>query len=510
VKRSEKYSFKPAEDLVQQGKLTKAVEAYPPLLAAHPGYPAAHHNFATLLRKFGRVKDAILHSQIAYELSPDDPTIIFSFGLSQELGGFETEAERYYRKALSLRPDYTGVLNNLGKLLDQMERPLEALPFLQRAHLHEPYDRGVSLNLANAYLSLGRPEDAERLIGDDQSTTALNSLGIARYVRRDWTGAEILFRGAIRSDPNFAGAHENLALTLLHLRKFDAGWSEYEWRWKNSMNHLTKRLFDKPLWDGANLAGKTLLLHGEQGFGDTIQFVRYATFVEKNGGTILLACQEELTSLLRDAPGIDETFVLGDITPPFDCHAPLLSLPRLLGTYCEEIPKFDSYLQISDEMKLSRLSRSVLKIGICWAGRPRHVHDPHRNRSCPPNLFKALTELAGIELFGLPVDTPEKKEDLSFGLTELSPNISSFYNTAKAISALDLIVSVDTAVLHLAGALGKPGIAALCYAADWRWRDGNGIAPWYPSIHMIRQSVPGNWEEVFERISDHIKISYLT
>ena len=172
-------------------------------------------------------------------------------------------------------------------------------------------------------------------------------------------------------------------------------------------------------------------------------------------------------------------------------------------------PPFNSYLRVSDKMSLSRHPRDVLKIGICWAGSPRHVHDPYRNRSCPPNLFKVLAELNGIELYGLPVEPPAHSEHLTFDLTDLSHKILNFYNTAEAILALDLIVSVDTAVIHLTGALGKPGIVALSYAADWRWGDGNGCTPWYSSIQMIRQSVPGDWEEVFQRISAHVKTTYL-
>ena len=195
----EESTFSPIEDLVKEGDLNRAVESYPSLLAANPGHPAAHHNFAMLLRKLGRTEEAIEQSKIAYELSPNNPTIIFSFGISQEQGGFLTEAEWCYRQSLTLRPFYTAALNNLGRLLDQMERPLEALPLLERAHQVAPDDKHVSLNLANACISLGRPTDAEKYIKEPQSAAALNTLGIARYVQRDWVSAEDLFQQAVNT-----------------------------------------------------------------------------------------------------------------------------------------------------------------------------------------------------------------------------------------------------------------------------------------------------------------------
>ncbi|MEE2745907.1 MAG: tetratricopeptide repeat protein [Pseudomonadota bacterium] len=500
--------FKPAEDLVNEGKLAEAAEVYRSVIFDAPGHPFAHHNYAILLRKLNQIEEAIEQSQRAYELFPDNPTIILSLGLSLEMGGFFEKAEKFYKKSLKLNPNYTAALNNLGHILDHTDRPLEALPILQKAHQLSPHDNNVLLNLANVYLSLGRPTEAEKLIKEIKTAASYNSLGIARYVQRDWIGAKTQFKKALSIEPNFAGAHENLALTLLHLKDFEAGWIEYDWRWKNTANRLTKPIFNKPVWSGGQLAGKNLLLHSEQGFGDAIQFIRYAGLIKKSGGKIFLACQSELLDLLKDAPGIDEAYILGSQIPDYDFHAPLLSLPRITECPAPEQTTIKSYLNVSVNREQPRSLNEILKIGICWAGRPRHVHDPYRNRRCPVNLFETLAQIPRTRLYNLQYNQSFIVDSSHIPLMESFRAISNFQDTADAISKVDLVVSIDTAVIHLTGAMGKPGIVLLNYAADWRWGKGFGTAPWYPSIQMFRQVVPGNWKNVFDQVSTFIKQTY--
>ena len=188
--------FKPAEDLVNEGKLAEAADAYRSIIVDAPGHPFAHHNFAILLRKLNQIEEAIEQSQKAYELSPDNPTILLSLGLSLEMGGFIRKAENFYRESLRYNPNYTAALNNLGHILDHDERPLEALPILQKAHKLDPLDNNIMLNLANVYISLGRPAEAEVLIKEIKTAAAYNSLGITKYVRRDWIGAKTQFKNA--------------------------------------------------------------------------------------------------------------------------------------------------------------------------------------------------------------------------------------------------------------------------------------------------------------------------
>jgi tetratricopeptide (TPR) repeat protein len=503
------FLFKPAEDLVNEGKLAEAADAYRSVIVDAPGHPFAHHNLAILLRKLNQIEGAIEQSQKAYELSPDNPTILLSLGLSLEMGGFFGKAENFYKESLRYNPNYTAALNNLGHILDHTERPLEALPILQRAHQLNPHDNNVRLNLANVYISLGRPTEAEELIKEIKTAAAYNSLGITKYVQRDWIGAKTQFKKALSIEPDFAGAHENLALTLLHLKEFEAGWIEYDWRWKNTANRLTKPIFNKPIWNGGQLAGKNLLLHCEQGFGDAIQFIRYAGLIVKSGGKIFLACQPELLDLLKNAPGIDEAYIFGSQIPSYDFHAPLLSLPGITECLVTEPKTMKSYLKVSAKRGEPRSLNKNLKIGICWTGRQRHIHDPYRNRRCPVKLFEILAQLPSVNFYNLNYNQRITEEISNFTLIESFPAISTFQDTAEAISKVDLVVSIDSAVTHLTGAMGKPGIVLLNYAADWRWGNGFGTAPWYPSIEMFRQVVPGNWKTVFDQVSTFIKHTYL-
>jgi len=206
------------------------------------------------------------------------------------------EAIFQYNEALRLRPDYIAAMINLGRLLEHMDRPDQATDILERATSLDADDNAIRQNLANAYLGVGRPDDAARLLTalldtDANSAVALNSLGTAQYIRRDWPAAIASFKSAIAAQEDFAQAHENLAQSLMQIGDFDAAWPEYEWRWRNTGNLLTKRFLEHPLWEGSPLAGRTILLHGEQGYGDTIQFIRYAKHIDKSGGgRIVLAC----------------------------------------------------------------------------------------------------------------------------------------------------------------------------------------------------------------------------
>ena len=491
--------FQEAEERDRKGDLKGAAELYRQLVKTYPEQAIAHHNFAIILRKLERQEEALQQAKSAYSLSPDHPTIALSLGLSLENAGYLSDAEKLYRQALKLKPRYPAALNNLGRLLESQCQPVSALEYLDKAFALAPQDQDIRLNLANTLLSLGRPNDAHLVLSDSaNSAIASNALGIALYLQRDWHGASEHFRHAVTLSPNFSGAHENLALALLHEQKFDEGWKEYDWRWKNPENHLSPRKLKMPPWDGSPLQNRHLLLHAEQGFGDTIQFVRFGSLIKKKGGCITLAAQNELLSLFSWLPWADKIVSLDSYLPAADVHAPLGSLPALLDPNGEQVRMVVAYL-LNHELQRETLDRDrEFRIGLCWAGRERNTHDPYRNRSCPVEVFQAINRIdglraisfltgpasdAGVQLF----EQPERK-------------LESFLHTAREIMKVDLIITVDTAIAHLCGALGKPGIVILNYTADWRWGDGNGTAPWYPSLEMVRQKTPGAWSSVFENV----------
>ncbi len=473
---------------------------YEQLIAEYPGHAAAHHNYGMVLRKLGRADDALRQAETAHQLAPDHPTIVFSLGLCQENIGNTDKAETHYRQALALRPEYPAALNNLGRLLDLRDRPNDAVELLEAARAHAPEDEDIALNLANTLLSLGRPDESLVVLQKlSESAPSLNATGIAYYVQRDWATSSLYFQKALKADPAFAGAHENLALSLLHEDKFAEGWEEYEWRWQNAGNHLTDRQIDASAWEGEVLGDKHLLLHAEQGFGDTIQFIRFGALIPKEDGQITLAVQEQLVSLLSHVPWADRVISLDGPVPAADYHMSLASLPRLLDPSGVSVKTMDAYLQASEgQTEESISSNDPIRIGVCWAGRDRHLYDPSRNRSCPASLFEELAHLPSIKLTSLQTG-PHAAERPDF----IAPNsrpLDDFQHSAEEILDIDFVITVDTAIAHLCGALGKPGLVLLNFAADWRWGEGNGPAPWYPSLVLIRQDAPGDWEGVFGRM----------
>lgn len=418
-----------------------------------------------------------------------------SLGRDLETAGRTQDAIAAYRAALAVDPLCAPAASNLARLLIAREESRAAVRLLEPVAAAAPFDPGLAVNFANALLGVGRALEAEQRLRAvvarvEAPAQAHNSLGIARYVQRDFAAAADSFGRAIAVAPAFAEAHENRALALLQLGRYAEAWPEYEWRWKNPSNTLTKRLFAQPTWDGQPLAGRTLLLHGEQGLGDTIQFVRFAAMVQKDAGRIVFACQESLVPLMRGVAGIDEVRILGESLSSFDCQAPLLSLPRMFDTTRESIPDPSPYLSADPDSGFT--ATGGLKIGVNWAGRPMHVDDPHRNRSCDAALLATLAR-AGVTLYSLQQGAPAPAP-----IVDVPPGAESLEAKARMIAALDLVITVDTAIAHLAAALGKPTWVLLPYCADWRWQAAQA---WYRSIRTFRQTTPGDWLDVGRRLA---------
>lgn len=439
------------------------------------------------------------------------PSDFNTLGRQLEAAGKPDSAIEAYRGALSLDPLFRPAAANLGRLLVARDRPRDAVTLLEPAVAAAPYDLALAVNYANALMGIGRVVEAEQrlraVIGADGTPAqAYNSLGIARYIQRDFIGARDAFRSATTADSAFAEAHENLAQALLHLGDYQNAWIENDWRWRNPSNALTKRIFTAPEWDGKPLDGRTLLLHGEQGHGDTIQFARYAAYIPRgSGGTVLLACQEALEPLLSTVPGVDEVYILGNELPRYDCQAPIVTVRRLLGTRIDNVPFFTKpYIDAVPDPDIA--VRPGLKIGINWTGKPLYSDDPHRNRSCPPEYFAILAEKLGATLFSLQF-RPSPGDVARARAIDLGPRIDSFRDTARIVSGLDMVVTIDTALAHIAGALAKPCWVLPPYTADWRWTAlPDGTQPWYPFTRAIRQTAPGDWGGSFARATEDISL----
>ena len=394
-----------------------------------------------------------------------------------ELGDFE-EALATLDQALALRPDYAEAWSNRGIALSRLGRGEEAVAAADRALAIDPAWWAAYTTRGNSLRALGRIADA-----------------LDTYDR------------AIALAPYNAAARLNRALSLLLSGDYTAGWAEYEWRWRTAQHQRHARLYDQPLWVGqGEVAGKTILLHAEQGLGDTIQFCRYAPLLAARGAAVLLAAAAPLHGLLTSLPGVCMLIGTGETTPPFDLQCPLLSLPLAFRTQLDTVPATVPYLAAPPLHRAkwrARLGpRRAPRIGFAWSGNPAHGND--RNRSIPLGLAAAMLP-EGAEVYCLgrelrPQDVPAMA--MLPHVTFFGPTLAEFADTAALAAEMDLVISVDTAVLHLAGSLGLPVWGLLPFACDWRWMLDRADTPWYPTMRLFRQSSPGDWAPVIEQVRE--------
>lgn len=463
--------------LGQQGD---AIRHFERALALKPDYAEAHNNLAAALRDGGRFDAAEPHCRRVVALRPGSASAHFALGAVLQDQGRFADAVAAYEEAVRLRPGYPQAYNNLGVIrLEQgeLDAAIAALELVLR--LKADYAE-AEYNLGTAYQEQGRFTEA-----------------LARYER-----AQML-------KPDYANAHWNEALLRLTLGEFHRGWEKYEWRWRRSA--YSPRPFTQPEWDGGDLTGSTILLHAEQGFGDTIQFIRYANLVKGKGASAIIAeCQPGLAGLLASVAGIDRIVTRGEgVLPPFDCHAPLLGLPRRLGTRLETIPAGIPYLHAeSDLVKTWRARLGAapgLNIGLAWRGNPNNSQD--RRRSIAADSIARLCGIPGISWVSLQADArPDELETLSRhgAIRDFGPWLKDWSETAALVSCLDLVLSVDTAVAHLAGALGKPSWVLLSFVAHWCWLAERSDSPWYPSARLFRQTNRGDWDGVLSRVAEEL------
>jgi len=468
-----------------RGQPDEAVQCYQKALQLNPHLPEAHSNLGNIFKDKAQFDEAIRCYQRALQLNPDVPEVYSNLGIALQKAGRTDEAVAYCRKAVELSPRNATTHYNLGIAFQENRQLDEAIPCYQKASELAPDDAGIYNNLAFALQENRRPYEA------------------LPYYRK-----------AIQLDPNYATAHWNLSLALLLTGNFREGWREYEWRWEIEYLASSRRNFEQPLWDGSDINGRTILLHAEQGFGDTIQFVRYASLVAGRGVKIIFECPGELAVLLRSVEGIEQVVVRGEKLPEFDVHCPLLSLPLALDTTLETIPAKVPYIKsdasLTEKWKDKiKYDNSGIKIGIVWAGNPGFKQNCYRN--IPLEIIALLSLVPGVTLYSLQMgkEAQEAKNPPDgLKLIDLTEDIHDFSDTASLIENLDLIVSVDTAVAHLAGALGKPVWTLLAFSPEWRWLLNREDSPWYPTMRLFRQSSPRDWRTVIDRVICEIRDTF--
>ena len=436
---------------------------------------------------------------------------VFALASERHRNGEIDDAVRGYAKALVLNPASADVYNNLGVALRAQGKLQAAIACYQRSLAMRPNHSDVYSNLGNALRELGHLNDAaanhqQAVHLSPDSSQAIYNLGLVLRDLGHLKEALACFDKALEIDPDFVYCHWDRSLALLLRGDFKEGFAEYDWRWK--LPHNPTRGYTQPLWDGASLDGRTIFVHQEQGLGDMIQFVRYLPMVKERGGTVVVECQPELARLISTVRGADKVVIRGSSPPSFDVYVPLLGLPRIFGSSVENIPDRVPYLAPPElhDVHLPVPIGTRLKVGLVWAGKRSHKND--RNRSCALSEFMVLVGLPGVAFYSLQKgEAASELEDVACGalIVDAGRLVEDFADTAAVIAQLDLVIAVDTAVVHLAGALGRPVWAVLPFVSDWRWMIGREDSPWYPTLRLFRQESPRDWEGVMGRVREALR-----
>lgn len=454
------------------GKLDDSVAAFRRALAIKPDHVSAHVNLGNALKRQGMLEDAVASYGRALEIDADFADAHNGLGVARRGQGKMEDAAACFRRTLELNPNHAEALNNLGNILRSEDQLEEAVAMLQRALEANP-------GLIEGHINLGNVLKSQGNMGD----------------------AEASFKRALEIDPANAEAHWNYSQVLLLMGRYKEGWAEYEWRTKCEDFSYLQWDYGRPRWDGSDLDGKTILLNAEQGLGDTFMFFRYVPAVAAFGGRVIVKCPESSKRLFESTPGVDRVVTTIDDDVRFDLHASLHSLPHIFKTDAESIPDTFPYLRPPSDVSLDLEKTGDLKVGIVWAGNPNHKND--RNRSIDLGLFAPLLDIEGCVFHGLQVGPGEgdiKRLGLGDRIVDTGRKLSDFALTARALEQLDLVISVDTGVVHLAGALARPVWTLLPFVPDWRWLLDRDDSPWYPTMRLFRQTAPGDWQGVFREV----------
>ncbi|CAK0766886.1 hypothetical protein WCLP8_3990005 [uncultured Gammaproteobacteria bacterium] len=476
---------------------------------------------ATRLHQVGQLSEAADVYRAILAAVPDHAPSLHLLGVIAAQNRRLEPAETLIRRAIALDDGNADFHSNLGAVLREQGRLEEASDCLVLALALAPGQLDARHNLGAVLHDQGRLEQAEdcyRAVIDRQPNhvAALTSLGALLSASGQIDQAEFWLGRALALAPDDSEAHWSLAVTRLLAGNLAGGWAEFDWRWRRP--GLVPRRFVEPRWRGQPLAGQTILLHAEQGRGDTIQFARYASLVQARGGRVIVQCQTELVGLLGTLAGVEAVVGNHQTPPPFQWQASLLDLPGAFGTTLETIPAATPYLTAEPSRVArwrQRLSGGGISVGLAWAGTSTHRND--RNRSLTlatlASLLAPLLGLPSVRWFGLQVG-PRAADLTAAGLsdriTDLSGEIADFRDTAAMVAALDLVISVDTAVVHLAGALARPAWVLLPFAPDWRWLLGRSDSVWYPGLRLFRQPRPGAWAEVIAEVAQALESAATT
>jgi tetratricopeptide (TPR) repeat protein len=548
-----------ALSLQQNGALAEAAELYRAILAARPKHFDAlqllgalalsaghldegivlleratsinrmhaptHSNLAFALNAKERHQEALACANRAIALMPNFADALNNRGTA--LGALDAPADALasFERALALKPELPEAWNNRSCALRDLDRPADAVASCEQALALRPNYAEAWSNRGNALCDLNRPLEAldsyqKALAAAPAMVDAWNNLGLALVDMNRHADALSSYDRALALKPDSVEGHWNRALCLLQMGRLDAGWREYEWRFRRKRNQSAPRAFAAPLWLGdAPLDGKTILLHAEQGLGDTLQFCRYASLVARLGAQVVLEVQPELMRLLAPLDGVAQLVAQGQPLPAFDYHCPLLSLPLAFKTEIATIPGTTPYLVADPEAarqwgaRATHAAGDALKVGLVWAGGNRpHAPELRKNdarRSIALERLLPLFDVPGVQFFSLQKGPPAQQlaalrelHEAGRRIVDLTDEIVDFADTAALVANLDLVISVDTSTAHLAGALGKPVWILNRLDTCWRWMLEREDSPWYPDVRLFRQRALGDWDSVILDVRD--------
>jgi hypothetical protein len=530
--------------LHRQGRFNEAEKLYTRVLKAQRDHFDALHLLGVLNQQRGKAGEAYRLIGAALKVDPRSADALSNLALALHALKRDDEALSSLGKALALSPGHPDAHNNRGNILLDLKRPAEAMADFDAVLSRAPRHLQARINRGNALAALGQNERA--LADYDLALAAAPGHPLAHYNRGNtlralgrereaiadydralaavpdhvnaWLNRGMALAGlnrhadalasydkALSLDAGNADAHFNAALSLLTLGDYRRGFAEYEWRWKRTGMGGARSL-RQPLWLGASaLSGKTVLLHAEQGLGDTVQFARYAPQLSRAGASVVLEVQPELKPLLAGIEGVDAVLARGEPLPPFDLHCPLASLPLACKTEIAGVPADIPYLRApEDRVARWRPRLEALeppRVALAWSGRASHAND--RNRSIALSQLAPLLDLPGLRFVGVQRELRAGEAEALAGddrILHLGDELSDFADTAAVLALVDLVVCVDTSVAHVAGALGRPTVVLLPFQPDWRWLADGERSPWYPAVRLYRQRAIGDWAGVIARL----------
>ena len=507
----------------QRGRLPEALKLITAAVRNHTNSVEAWTNLGLVFHAQANYADALTSFDRALALNPDHAEVLNNRGTTLNCLGRHDGALESFARSVALKPDYLFAHFNHGSTLLALGRFTEALQSFEAALAIAPNHADTLCHRGNALLRLNRIEDAcasyaqALRFAPDHPLILQNHALALRHLGRP-REALVSAEKALRTAPGYAPARFEQALALLALGDLPRGFAAYEARWGLAEFAPQRRNFKEPLWLGeADIANKTVLLHAEQGFGDTLHFVRYVPLVAQRGAKVILEVQPQLKALLSSMTGASLVVARGEKLPAFDRHCPLMSLPLAFRTTRDTIPANAPYIAAEPArvahwaVQLAAFAGKT-KIGLVWAGDARKHHPDAQaidaRRSMALAQFAPLAGLAGLQFFSLQKGEPAKEAlqpPDGLPLVDPTPALHGFEDTAALIANLDLVITVDTAVAHLVGALGKPVWILSRFDGCWRWLDGREDSPWYPTARLFHQKAPGAWDEVVLRLREALR-----